>query len=41
MKKEYIDNFLSKSIVDETPEAAYISEKAAHRYDDDENNFGH
>lgn len=41
MKKEYIDNFLSKSIVDETPEAAYISEKAAHRYDDDKNNFGY
>lgn len=39
MKKEYIDNFLSKSIVDETPEAAYISEKAAHRYDYDEGNY--
>lgn len=39
MKKEYIDNFLSRSIVDETPEAAYISEKAAHRYDYDEGNY--
>ena len=41
MKKEYINNFLAKSVVDETPEAAYISEKAAHRYDYDENNFEH
>lgn len=41
MKKEYINNFLAKSVVDETPEAAYISEKAAHRYDYDENNSEH
>lgn len=38
MKKEYINNFLAENVVDETPEAAYISEKAAHRYDNYECN---
>lgn len=38
MKKEYINNFLAESIVDETPEAAPMSEKTAHRYDNYECN---
>lgn len=39
MERDYTTNFLNKSILDETPEAAYLSEKVYHRYDDDKNNY--
>ena len=34
-----ITDFLDNWIVDETPEAAPMSEKTAHRYDDYESNY--
>lgn len=39
MKKMTITNFLDNWIVDETPEAAPMSEKTAHRYDDYKGNY--
>lgn len=39
IKKMTITDFLDNWIVDETPEAAPMSEKTAHRYDDYESNY--
>ena len=39
MKKMTITDFLDNWIVEETPEAAPMSEKTAHRYDDYEGNY--
>lgn len=41
IKKMIITDFLDNWIVDETPEAAPMSEKTAHRYDDYESNYEH